>query len=66
MKVSVKNNESKVGDSNISVGGQSFGHSNTPLTYDGIGITLRDYGIHEKYGIVNIVDALGMKGIWKI
>jgi hypothetical protein len=47
------------------MGGQSFDFSNTPLTTDDIGPTLRGYGLHRETGIVVFLDALRMKGIWQ-
>jgi hypothetical protein len=53
-------------DLNIQMGGQAFDSSNTPITYDGIGWTVRGYNIHSETGLVIFLDVLGMKGIWKI
>ncbi len=35
------------------------------FTADVIGLTIRDHGLHQEYGIVIFLDALGIKGIWK-
>lgn len=40
-------------------------HSNTPVTHDEFGITLREFSSHERKGFVVFVDFLGIKGIWK-
>jgi hypothetical protein len=47
------------------ISGNQSEHLNTPLTHDEIGLTIRDHGIHQEYGIVIFLDALGIKGIWK-
>ena len=52
-------------DLNIQMGGQAFDSSNTPITYDGIGWTVKGYNIHSETGLVIFLDVLGMKGIWK-
>ena len=49
----------------VSIGGQAFGHSNTPIIDDGIGWGVRGYDLHEENSIVIFLDALGIKGIWK-
>jgi len=52
-------------DINIQIGGQAFDSSNTPVTYDGIGWTVRGYNLHSETGLIIFLDVLGMKGIWK-
>jgi len=52
-------------DLNIQMGGQAFDSSNTPVTYDGIGWTVRGYNLHSETGLIIFLDVLGMKGIWK-
>ena len=65
--VKVNLNDSKTNSSHLvfNIGVQSFDHSNTPLINDGIGLTIRNYGLHEENGIVVFLDALGVKGIWR-
>jgi hypothetical protein len=52
-------------DINIQMGGQAIDSSNTPMTYDGIGWTVRGYNLHRETGLIIFLDVLGMKGIWK-
>ncbi|HJT48627.1 MAG TPA: hypothetical protein VJ729_10645 [Nitrososphaeraceae archaeon] len=52
-------------DLTVRVGGQTVDTSNTPITYDGIGWTVRGHGIHTKTGLVIFIDVLGKKGIWQ-
>lgn len=52
-------------DLKVPIGGQIFDGSNTPITYDGIGWTVRGYNLHTETGIVIFLDVLGIKGIWE-
>jgi hypothetical protein len=52
-------------DIRVRMGGQTVDTSNTPIAYDGIGWTVRSYGVHTETGLVIFLDVLGMKGIWE-
>jgi hypothetical protein len=52
-------------DLTVRAAGQTVDTSNTPITYDGIGWTVRGHRIHTKIGLVIFIDVLGMKGIWQ-
>jgi hypothetical protein len=66
IKVNINNNrENRSSSFDIPIGGQLFDHSNTPLVNDSIGLTRREYGLHEGNGIVIFLDALRLKGISK-
>lgn len=54
-----------IGSLDVSIGGQSLGHSNSPITDDGIGWGVSGHDLSNEYGIVVFLDVLGMKGIWK-
>ena len=44
------------------ISGHQNEHLNTPLTADEIGLTIRDHGLHQEYGIVIFLDALRIRG----
>ena len=49
----------------FNIGGLNIDHSNTPLTRDEIGLTIRGESSHAETGFVIFLDVLGMKGIWE-
>ncbi len=61
IKVYLDPNAHSSADKDIQFGGQSYDHSNTPIVHDGIGLTIREEGIHPRAGIVIFLDVLGMK-----